>query len=73
MNFRRVYELATGKYYKQAAHDDFCEPEFFETCIRALELDPGLTVAYTKTRVVVGTGHFSKIMNANCARMTQIR
>ncbi len=57
-NFRRVYELATGKYYKQAAHDDFCEPEFFETCIRALELDPGLTVAYTKTRVVDGNGTF---------------
>lgn len=55
-NFQRVYGLATGKYYKQAAHDDFCEPEFLETCLSALELDPGLAVAYTKTRVVDGEG-----------------
>ncbi len=57
-NFRRVYSLAMGKYYKQAAHDDFCEPEFFETCIKALERDRGLTVAYTKTRVVDASGEF---------------
>ena len=57
-NFRRVYSQATGKYYKQAAHDDFCEPMFFETCIDALERDPGLTVAYTKTRVVDANGEF---------------
>jgi hypothetical protein len=57
-NFHRVYTMATGRYYKQAAHDDFCEPTFFETCIRALEEDPGLTVAYAKTRVVDIHGEF---------------
>ncbi len=51
-NFNHVYTLATGKYYKQAAHDDVCERTFFETCIRALEQDPSLTVAYTKARIV---------------------
>ena len=39
-NFRRVYSMANGKYYKQAAHDDFCEPAFFETCIDALQREP---------------------------------
>jgi glycosyltransferase involved in cell wall biosynthesis len=57
-NHRRVYSMATGKYFKQSAHDDFCEPTFFETCIRALERDPGLTVAYTKTRIVNSEGRF---------------
>ncbi len=57
-NFRRVYALATGKYYKQAAHDDFCEPTFFEICINALEHDTSLTVAYPKTRVVDANGDF---------------
>jgi glycosyltransferase involved in cell wall biosynthesis len=57
-NYRRVYTLATGRYYKMAAHDDFCEPTFFETCIRPLESDPGLVVAHTKTRVIDGDGAF---------------
>lgn len=51
-NFLHVYELATGKYYKQAAHDDFCEPTFLETCIRVLEQDYETVVAHTKTRIV---------------------
>lgn len=57
-NHRRVYSMATGEYFKLAAHDDFCEPTFFETCIHALEEDPGLTVAYAKTRVVDAEGYF---------------
>jgi len=64
-NFCRVYSLARGEYYKQAAHDDFCEPRFFETCIRALTDDPGLTVAFTKVRVVDVNGQF--IEDYECA------
>ena len=56
-NFLRVYQLATGKYYKQAAHDDFCEPDFLKWCIDALESDPGFVVAHTKTRVVDADGN----------------
>src|ERR1700758_5314726 len=55
-NFRRVYSMATGKYYKQAAHDDFIEPTFLERCIAALEADPGLALAHTRTRTVSPTG-----------------
>jgi glycosyltransferase involved in cell wall biosynthesis len=57
-NFLRVYQLANGKYYKQAAHDDFCEPEFLAECINALESDPAIVVAFTKTRVVDAEGSF---------------
>ncbi len=55
-NFRRVYSMAKGKYYKQAAHDDFLEPTFLEECIAALEGDPGLVLAHTRTRTVSATG-----------------
>jgi glycosyltransferase involved in cell wall biosynthesis len=55
-NFRRVYSMATGKYYKQAAHDDFLEPTFLEECIAALEADSGLVLAHTRTRTVSATG-----------------
>jgi glycosyltransferase involved in cell wall biosynthesis len=55
-NFRRVYSMASGKYYKQAAHDDFLEPTFLEECIAALEADPDLVLAHTRTRTVSFAG-----------------
>jgi glycosyltransferase involved in cell wall biosynthesis len=55
-NFRRVYSLASGKYYKWAAHDDFLEPTFLEECIAALEADPGIVLAHTRTKTVSSTG-----------------
>src|ERR1700758_3668274 len=67
-NYLRVYQLATSKYYKSAAHDDFCEPGFLSDCIEALESDPGLVVAFTKTRVVDADGHF--LENYECPLRT---
>ncbi len=36
-NYNRVFDLASGKYFKWAAHDDLLRPEFLETCVRAFE------------------------------------
>jgi glycosyltransferase involved in cell wall biosynthesis len=57
-NVRRVYSLARGKYFKWAAHDDFCEPTLFEKCIEALERDPSLVLAHSKVRVIDENGSF---------------
>src|SRR5205823_3548731 len=38
-NIRRVFSLATGKYFKWAACDDLYESTFLSTCIEALEHD----------------------------------
>src|SRR5246127_3969247 len=57
-NARRVYELATGKYFKQAAVDDMLEPDFLRQCIEALESDPTYVLAHSKTKVVDENGHF---------------
>jgi len=51
-NLRRVYFLARGKYFKWAAHDDFCEPALFERCVDALERDPQLVLVQSKVRVI---------------------
>src|SRR5215469_10077370 len=59
-NVRRVYELATGKYFKQAAADDLLEPDFLRLCVEALENDPSCVVAYAKTREVDENGAFIK-------------
>ena len=57
-NIRRVYELGTGKYFKQAAVDDLLEPDFLQRCVEALESDPGCVLAYTRTREVDENGAF---------------
>lgn len=57
-NARRVYELATGKYFKWAAVDDLLEPDLLRRCVEILERDPGCVVAYAKTKEVDVNGTF---------------
>ncbi|WP_019503564.1 glycosyltransferase family 2 protein [Pleurocapsa sp. PCC 7319] len=51
-NFDRVAELATGKYFKWACHDDLCALEFLEQCVKILEEDPSLVLAYPKSLII---------------------
>jgi glycosyltransferase involved in cell wall biosynthesis len=51
-NFDRVAELAKGKYFKWACHDDLCAPEFVQRCIEILEQDPNTVLAYAKTSII---------------------
>jgi glycosyltransferase involved in cell wall biosynthesis len=57
-NVRRVYELATGKYFKQAAADDLLEPDFLRHCVEILESDPGCVLAHARTKEVDENGTF---------------
>jgi glycosyltransferase involved in cell wall biosynthesis len=59
-NLRRVYQLATGKYFKWAAADDLLEPEFLARCVEALENDAGCVVAYARTKEIDASGTFIK-------------
>ena len=59
-NIRRVYGLATGKYYKQAAADDLLEPDFLRRCVEILESDPDCVVAYARTKEVSENGTLIK-------------
>ena len=46
-NYNRVFELAGGKYFKWAAHDDECHPAMIERCVAALEAaPPSVTMVY---------------------------
>jgi glycosyltransferase involved in cell wall biosynthesis len=46
-NFNFSVELATGEYFKWAAHDDLLEREFLKKCIEALEADPGAVLCHS--------------------------
>ena len=62
-NFRRVYSLANGKYYKSAAHDDMIQPDFLRLCLDALEADDSLVLAHSLTRVIDENGQFIENYN----------
>jgi glycosyltransferase involved in cell wall biosynthesis len=59
-NVRRVNELATGKYFKQAAVDDLIEPDFLRRCVEILERDPGCVLAYASTKEIDENGNLIK-------------
>lgn len=55
-NYTIVFSLATGRYFKWAAHDDALEPAFVERCLEVLQADPGVVLCYTSTTTIDGRG-----------------
>jgi len=51
-NYNRVFELSAGKYFKWAACDDLCAPDFLRRCIEILENEPGVILCYPKTTII---------------------
>jgi glycosyltransferase involved in cell wall biosynthesis len=51
-NYNYVYELSAGKYFKWAAHDDLCAPEFIERCVDVLEHDASAILCYARTMAI---------------------
>lgn len=61
-NFRFLFDRRNpdAPYYMQAAHDDFWEPKFIETCIRILE-EKKVGVAFTGMAMIDKHGHVTRI------------
>lgn len=57
-NFNRVFELSTGEYFKWAAHDDLCAPEYLARCVEILDCEPKVVLCYPKTRIIDERGEF---------------
>jgi len=55
-NYNRTFALARGSYFKWQAHDDICAPKYLELCLNALENDPSISLAHTKTVYIDRTG-----------------
>lgn len=45
-NYRRVFQLANGRYFKWAAHDDAWSANMLETCVAVLDARPEVVLAY---------------------------
>lgn len=53
-NFNNVLTLASAPYFKWAASDDLCAPDFLEKCIAVLDRDPSIILAYTRVSHIDG-------------------
>jgi len=51
-NFSRLVHVAQGPYFKWAAADDLCRPEFVSTCVAVLEADPSAVLSYPRTSLI---------------------
>lgn len=55
-NYNRILPTARGAYFKWAAHDDRCKPDYLKTCIDALDSQPAAVLAYPATAVIDENG-----------------
>jgi glycosyltransferase involved in cell wall biosynthesis len=55
-NHNRVLELATGRYFKWACHDDLCDRSMLAKCVAALGEDPGVVLAHPRTTIIDEAG-----------------
>jgi len=51
-NHNRVLELATGRYFKWASHDDVCESSMLGKCVAALEENNAAVLAHPRTTII---------------------
>ena len=51
-NFNRAFELSVGTYFKWAASDDECGPDFLRGCVEVLDNDPSVVIAYPQAFII---------------------
>lgn len=59
-NFNSVFEHARGEYFKWAAHDDLCAPEFLEACVAVLDHNPEVVLCIPRALAIDKDGNVVK-------------
>jgi glycosyltransferase involved in cell wall biosynthesis len=55
-NFNHVFELANGEYFKWAAADDVCTPDYLMRCVEVLDGDPETILCHSRTGQIDAEG-----------------
>jgi glycosyltransferase involved in cell wall biosynthesis len=66
-NHNHVLALARGRYFKWAAHDDVCAPQFIERCVAVLEADPSVVLCYPRSLLIDRDGQPIRPCVDDCA------
>ena len=74
-NYNRVLELARGRFFKWAAHDDWITPDYLESCVGELEANPTAVLCYSAMCRVDAQGDTRRLVIAAeaLARSTSAR
>src|SRR5207237_806080 len=51
-NFNRVFTLAQAEYFKWAASDDVCAPEYVGACVEVLDSEASVVLCYSDTILI---------------------
>jgi glycosyltransferase involved in cell wall biosynthesis len=51
-NYRRVFELSSGEYFRWANCDDLFAPEGLARCVEVLDREPSVVLTYPKTKLI---------------------
>jgi glycosyltransferase involved in cell wall biosynthesis len=51
-NFNRVFQLAKGRYFQWACHDDVWTPTLLERCVEVLDRMPDVALCYSRTTFI---------------------
>lgn len=60
-NYTRVFSLASGEYFKWAAHDDVCGEDYLTKCVQVLDQDNSVVLCHSKTRLIDKYGEEIKV------------
>ncbi len=67
-NYQRVFQLANGKYFKWAAHDDVCLPGFLKACVKAIEdAPPSVVLVYPRAQIIDAEGKVTRVDDESLA------
>lgn len=67
-NFQFLCDWAQGSYFVWMADDDYCEPGFVETLMKAVMLDPGIALCASDVVVVDETDQILSVANLDEVR-----
>jgi glycosyltransferase involved in cell wall biosynthesis len=51
-NHERVFRLSRGEYFKWAAYDDICAPQYIQRCVEILDRMPSVVLCYAGTVLI---------------------
>ncbi|MBE9125732.1 MULTISPECIES: glycosyltransferase family 2 protein [unclassified Coleofasciculus] len=64
-NFNLVFERARGDYFKWAAYDDLCAPDYIEQCLEVLEREPSVVLCYPQAKEIDADGNEVSLYTEN--------
>lgn len=51
-NYKKVFQLAQGEYFKWMAHDDRCSLNYIEECVRVLDQEPEVVSTFPRFELI---------------------